>query len=182
MSGRTVLYLSASITNAPLNARLRAQLDELRFELVLPQEFAPLDRSHPTYPRAIYQRCIDEMERCDAALLLLDAFGVDCASEAGWLCARGKPLIGIAAQSLRFLQHWMVKGNLSAVISLDPVVHDAVLHDPILREVDARCVVDPADLGDAIAALVRGHQLQAAGQPARFAEPVRKPSIQGGQP
>ena len=132
------LYLSSSIANGPLNARLREYLPPPRFELVLPQEFSPVELAHPSYPRAIYQRCIDEMERCDGALLLLDAFGVDCASEAGWLCARNKPLIGIAVANLRFLQHWMVKGNLSAVICLDAHILEAVRKDPILSSLPRR--------------------------------------------
>ncbi len=175
MSGRLVIYLSASITNAPLNARLREELDDVRFELVLPQEFTPLERSHPTYPRAIYQRCIDEMERCDAGLLLLDAFGVDCASEAGWLCARGKPLIALATGSLRFLQHWMVKGNLTAVITTDRLIHAAVVGDPILGDLPARCLADGLALGDTLAELIRAHQLTT-----RTAAPAR--AAHGGQP
>lgn len=130
-------YLSAAIANAPLNLRLRQHLPSPRFEIVLPQEFTP-DVPHAELPRAIYQRCIDEMERCDAGLLLLDAFGVDCASEAGWFAARQKPLIGLAQGSARFLQHWMVKGNLSCVVCLDPILFEEVRTDPILRSVPAR--------------------------------------------
>src|SRR5690242_18996259 len=94
------------------------------------------------------------MERCDAALLLLDAFGVDCASEAGWLCARGKPLIGVTGTGLRFTQHWMVKGNLTAVVGIDPVVHQAVLDDPILGELDVRLLRGWSELVDAIRDIV----------------------------
>lgn len=152
--GRLVIYLSASLANGPLNTRLRQALPEGDFELVLPQEFAPVHRAHPEYPRAIYQRCIDEMERCDAGLLLLDAFGVDCASEAGWLCARGTPLVGLAGTSLRFLQHWMVKGNLSSVITTDVDVDAAVASDPILGGLPRRRVADWTQIGGALSALV----------------------------
>lgn len=151
---RLVIYLSASIANGPLNARLRTALPATRFELVLPQEFAPVQRAHLDYPRAIYERCIEEMSRCDAGLLLLDAFGVDCASEAGWLCARGTPLIGLAGGSLRFLQHWMVKGNLSGVVCTDPAVAAAIAEDPILRSVPRRDVEDWQQIGSALAALI----------------------------
>lgn len=138
MSARPIrIYLSASIANDALNLRLRQALGE-RFHLVLPQEFTPTDRSHRRFPRAIYQACIDEMEACDAGVLLLDAFGIDCASEAGWFAARGKPLIGIVQSNLRFLQHWMVKGNLTGMVSLDPIVAERVASDPILEELPAR--------------------------------------------
>jgi len=127
------LYLSASIANAPLNKKLRQHLPPGRFELILPQDFAPRDVDHPSYPRAIYERCIEEMERCDAGIILLDAFGVDSASEAGWFAAKKKPLIGIAVANCRFLRHWMVKGNLTSVICMDEVLFKVVKKDPVLR-------------------------------------------------
>jgi nucleoside 2-deoxyribosyltransferase len=165
---RTVLYLSASIANGPLNTRLREHLPESRFELILPQEFAPVAVSHPSYPRAIYERCIAEMERCDAGLILLDAFAVDCASEAGWFAARGKPLIGVAGGSLRFLQHWMVKGNLTGVISMDATVHQAIAADPILASCPARLCAGWPELGDAVATLLgERHDQRADGQDPR---------------
>jgi nucleoside 2-deoxyribosyltransferase len=130
------LYLSASIANAPVNARLRALLAPT-FELVLPQEFTP-DVEHVHLSRAIVTRCLDEMEACDAALVLLDALGIDCAMECGWLAARNKPLVAIAGSSLQFARHWMVKGTVRAVIALDRVVEQAVREDPILRHVLVR--------------------------------------------
>jgi nucleoside 2-deoxyribosyltransferase len=128
------LYLSASIANGPLNARLAEQLGRAGAELVLPQDFAP-DVPHAHLPRAIYQRCIDEMERCDAGLLLLDAYGIDCAFEAGWFAARGKPLVGLAQANLRFLQNWMVKGVLTGVATSSPTVAEALRRDPMLASI-----------------------------------------------
>lgn len=126
------IYLSASLANAPLNARLVSLLGE-GFSLVLPQQFTP-DVPHSALPRAIYQRCIDEMLACDAALLMLDSFAIDCAFEVGFLRAHGKPVVGVAAATTRFLQHWMIKGGLSAVLCLDPVIFEAVREDPIVGE------------------------------------------------
>ncbi len=148
------LYLSAAIANAPLNLRLRDHLPSARFELVLPQEFTP-SVPHAELPRAIYQRCIDEMDRCDAGLLLLDAFGIDCASEAGWLAARRKPLIGLAQGSARFLQNWMVKGNLSCVVCLDPLLFQEVRRDPILRSVPTELCAGYHELADALERIIR---------------------------
>jgi hypothetical protein len=74
------------------------------------------------------------MERCDAGILLLDAFGVDCGCEAGWFSARAKPLVGIAGSSCMFLQHWMVKGSVSGLVCLDATVFEQVRADPILRD------------------------------------------------
>jgi len=143
------LYLSAAIANAPLNRRLREYLPAPRFEVVLPQEFTP-DVPHADLPRAIYERCIEEMEKCDAGLLLLDAFGIDCASEAGWFAARGKPLIGVAQGTARFLQHWMVKGNLSCVVCLDGLLFEEVRKDPILKHLPVALCTSPHELADVI--------------------------------
>ena len=129
------LYLSASIANAALNRKLSDFLPRNRFELILPQEFTPVGIDHPLFPRAIYERCIEEIDRSDAGILLLDAFGVDCASEAGWFAARGKPLIGIAIANCRWLRHWMVKGNMTAVVCMDKVLFETVNSDPILKHI-----------------------------------------------
>ena len=138
----TRLYLSASVANAPLNAQLRAALAP-RFDLVLPQEFTP-NVPHGDLPKGIFDRCIDEMERCDAGLFLLDAYGVDCATEAGWFLAKRKPLVGIVQSNTRFLQNWMLKGALSHVLCLDPTVTEVVRADPILRHVPVTGVASGA--------------------------------------
>lgn len=169
------IYLSASIANDVLNLRLRQALGE-RFHLVLPQEFTPTDRSHRQFPRAIYQACIDEMEACDAGVLLLDAFGIDCASEAGWFAARDKPLIGIAQSNTRFLQHWMIKGNLTGVVSLDPLIAERVATDPILEHLPARSCDGWEGLPAAMLSLL--DQLRAPATPA----PRPLPHLDGGPP
>lgn len=135
---RSRLYLSASIANAPINARLRDALAP-RFDLVLPQELTP-NVEHVHLPRAIFDACIDEMERCDAAIVLLDALGVDCAMECGWLLARKKKVIGIAGSSVQFARHWMVKGTLTTIVTLDPLVAESCKTDPILGSVDVHVV------------------------------------------
>lgn len=153
-NGRFRLYLSASVANASVNLKLREHLPADRFEVVLPQEFAPTGLSHPRFPAEVYDRCIEEMERCDAGVLLLDAFGIDSASEAGWFAARGKPLVGVAAANTRFLRHWMVKGSLTGVACLDPAVLEAVRADPILRRVPARLAGSWRELPGALEALL----------------------------
>ena len=164
----TRLYLSASIANAALNVHLRTLLPSPRFELILPQEFTP-DVPHAALPRAIYERCIAEMERCDAGLLLLDAFGVDCASEAGWFAAKGKPLLGVAQSSTRFLQNWMVKGNLTGVVCLDPVLFAVAQRDSILRGGSVRLCEAPGDLGDHLETLLSSRIFEAAANAEPFA-------------
>ncbi len=123
------LYLSASIANATVNARLVGLLPA--YELILPQTFTP-DVPHAKLPRAIVERCLDAMRACDGAILLLDGFGVDCSFEVGFLLALGKPVVGVAAASTRFLQHWMVKGGLSGVVCLDEAVHAAAQGDSVI--------------------------------------------------
>ncbi len=144
------LYLSASIANAPLNAGLRRWFSAPRYELILPQEFTP-EVPHAELPRAIYERCLVEMERCDAGLLLLDAFGIDCAAEAGWFGARKKPLFAVASSSARFLQNWMVKGAISRVFCVDPALEEATRSDPILGTERVEQAASWAEIADRIA-------------------------------
>jgi nucleoside 2-deoxyribosyltransferase len=142
------LYLSAAIANAPINARLRDVLRP-RFELVLPQDFAP-KVSHDVLPRAIFDACIVEMESCAAAIVLLDALGIDCAMECGWLLARKKKVIGVAGSSIQFSRHWMVKGCLTHVMTLDAVVAKACAEDPILGTVPTELLPGWDALADAV--------------------------------
>lgn len=146
--GAPKLYLSAAIANAPVNARLR---DALRpdFELVLPQDFTP-QVSHDALPRAIFDACIVEMEGCAAAIVLLDALGIDCAMECGWLLARKKKVIGVAGSSVQFSRHWMVKGCLSKVVTLDPLVAETLREDPILGPVPTELLAGWGELAGAV--------------------------------
>jgi hypothetical protein len=143
------VYLSASLRNAAINERLRAALPRSRYTLILPQEFTP-SVPDAMLPRAIYDRCIEEMQACDCAMLLLDGFGLDCANEAGWLAARGKPLIGLTITSGWFLQHWMVKGSLSALITFEPALEPVLRADPILQRIPIERVAGWAHLAAAL--------------------------------
>ena len=124
------IYLSAAVSNSALNLELRGRLPADRYELVLPQEFTP-EIPHITLERAIYQLCIDEMERSAAGILLLDAFGIDCAMESGWYAANKKPLVGIANSTARFTSNWMVKGALTHFVTMQSALYEQVKDDNI---------------------------------------------------
>lgn len=145
----TRIYLSSSVANGPLNERLRRWLKVPEFELILPQEFTP-DVPHTHLPKAIFERCIDEMTRCDMGLLLLDAYGVDCAVEAGWFLAKQKPFIGLVVGNVRFLQNWMLKGALTGVICVGQDMAHSMQEDPILRAVQTVEVADWQQIGEGI--------------------------------
>ncbi|CAN5899887.1 hypothetical protein BH11GEM2_BH11GEM2_14180 [soil metagenome] len=162
---RICFYLSASLANAAINLKLRDSFPADRFEVILPQEFAPVGINHPRFPVEIYQKCVAEMLRCDAGLLLLDAFGIDCAWESGWFSGHGKPIIGIAASSTQFLRHWMVKGSLAAVICLDEVVFGAVSADPILGRVPTLRAESWTDLPKTLLSFLEPQVLTATGSP-----------------
>jgi nucleoside 2-deoxyribosyltransferase len=127
------IYLSASVGNAVLNRKLLEVLPADRFELVLPQDFTP-DVPHSALERGIYEQCIKEMERSAAGLLLLDAFGIDCAMESGWYAASRKPLIGVANATARFASNWMVKGALTHFVTLEPALYELMAGDKIFAE------------------------------------------------
>ena len=130
MSQPLPIYLSAAVANAALNIKLRDHLPADRFELILPQEFTP-QVPPMTLEREIYQRCITEMERSAAGLLLLDAFGIDCAMESGWYAANRKPLVGVANSTARFASNWMVKGALTHFATLEPALYHQMKDDKL---------------------------------------------------
>lgn len=131
-SEKTVIYLSASVANAPLNLKLRSFLPEDEFELVLPQEFTP-QVAHKELEREIFEQCIEQMERSSVGLLLLDAFAIDCAMESGWYHAHNKPLVGIANSTARWTNNWMVKGALTHCVTMEKELFPTMQADPVMK-------------------------------------------------
>ena len=113
------LYLSAAIANGPLNSAARGLSGRACSSPAGVHARVP----HADLPRAIYERCIEEMERCDAALFKLTR-SASTARKRGRLARREEEAAhrGICQKSARFLQHWMVKGNSrSRGVSRDPL-------------------------------------------------------------
>ena len=127
------VYISASIINSPINARIANILGKAGFQVYLPQQFCP-DVPHDTYPEAIFNKCVAAMRESDLGLLMLDSYGRDSSWEAGWFRSQNKLMVGLVVSNLRFLQDWMIKGGLSSTITVDAEIFHALNADPILSK------------------------------------------------
>jgi nucleoside 2-deoxyribosyltransferase len=146
------IYLSASISNSLNNAHLMAMFQEPEFLVHLPQKIVPRDLDHTRFPLDVYQQCIEMMEDSHVGLVLLDAFGRDCAWECGWYSARpDKALIAYVEASSLFLRDWMVKGGLDGLITPNPRLYQAALENPILSQKKLQLIPGPEALPAALA-------------------------------
>jgi len=100
------IYLAAPLfsqVQRQYNRRLADALASLvpRCEVILPQDFrvGPSGASFNDrrYLRALYRRCIEEIESCDAVVALLDGADADSgvAFEVGYARGRAKPVLGV---------------------------------------------------------------------------------------
>jgi len=100
------IYLAAPLfsqVQRQYNRRLAGALEALlpRSKVVLPQDFrvgpAHASFNDRRYLRALYRRCIEEIESCDAIVALLDGADADSgvAFEVGYARGRGKPVLGV---------------------------------------------------------------------------------------
>lgn len=147
------IYLSASISNSLNNAHLAALFPAQAFHIHLPQLIVPDQLNHTQFPLQVYQQCLDMMEDSQIGLVLLDAFGRDCAWETGWYSARpDKCLIAFVESSSLFLRDWMVKGGLNALITTNPRLYEVAQQNPILATKPLTLIQTERELPQAVQA------------------------------
>jgi len=157
------IYLSASISNSLNNAHLAGIFAPSEFHFHLPQLIVPDQLNHTEFPLHVYQQCLDMMEDSQIGLVLLDAFGRDCAWETGWYSARAdKCLIGFVQSSSIFLRDWMVKGGLDALVTTNPRLYEAAQENPILATKPLRLLQHESELPAALQALYTDWQQKQA--------------------
>ena len=151
------IYLSASISNSLNNAHLAALFPSNDFHIHLPQLIVPDQLNHTQFPLQVYQACLEMMEDSQIGLVLLDAFGRDCAWETGWYAARpDKCLIAYVESSSLFLRDWMVKGGLDALITPNPRLYQAACANPILATKPLTLIQEERELPQAVVAAYTG--------------------------
>ncbi|MFW6161927.1 MAG: nucleoside 2-deoxyribosyltransferase [Planctomycetota bacterium] len=97
-----VVYLAAPLFTQAERAWNRALADRLQRQVgctvILPQDFGPCDEAASEESHeAIFRRCLDGVDRCDALIAVLDGADADSgtAFEMGYAHALAKPLIGL---------------------------------------------------------------------------------------
>jgi len=147
------IYLSASISHALSNQYIADLFPKDQYHVYLPQNIVPDELNHTQFPLHVYQQCIDMMESSDIGLVLLDAFGRDCAWECGWYSARqDKCLIAFVQSSSLFLRDWMVKGGLDAWVTTNERLHQAAQANPLLSQKSIALIDNDHALPEAITA------------------------------
>ena len=127
------IYLSASISNELSNAHLADLFPSGAFKIYLPQKIVPTQLNDTQFPLTVYEKCIEMMKDSDICLLLLDAYGRDCAWEAGWYTAHPeKLLVAFVQASSIFLRDWMTKGGIDVLITTNPRLFTTCQKNPIL--------------------------------------------------
>lgn len=145
------IYISASISHALSNQHLADLFPVEQFEIFLPQKIVPDDLNHTQFPIKVYNGCIEMMEASDIGLVLLDAFGRDCAWECGWYSARtDKCLIAYVQSSSLFLRDWMVKGGLDAWVTSNERLYQAATENPLLSQKPLSKIQSESELPQAI--------------------------------
>lgn len=76
-----------------------------------------------------YEADIEGMKQSDI-LLVLPPYGRDCAWEIGWFCGKERPALAYVENHHEWLRDAMVKGGLTAIITNDIEVYNALLKDP----------------------------------------------------
>lgn len=156
LDGPLRIYFSASNANAPMNARIASRFAAAGMVPLLPHEIAPRNLSAEMYPREIYQQCLRMMESADAGLVVLDSYGNDSSWEVGWFQGRGKPVFGWVAATLRFTKDWMVKNGLTAVLTVDPDIAEALADARVLPAVPVILVSSAVVLRETVNRLCPG--------------------------
>lgn len=150
------IYLSASISNSLNNSHLASLFPVQHFHIHLPQRIVPDQLNHTEFPLQVYQQCLEMMKDSQIGLLLLDAFGRDCAWEAGWYAAQSdKCLIAFVESSSLFLRDWMVKGGLDALITTNPRLYTVSQQNPILATKPLTLIPSEQELPQAVEAAYR---------------------------
>lgn len=83
--------------------------------------------------QAAYQADFEGMQAADL-LLVLPPYGRDCAWEIGWFCGQQKIALAYAEAKGDWMADAMVKGGLTAIITNNSLLYEALLEDPSTRE------------------------------------------------
>ncbi|MBU0514775.1 MAG: nucleoside 2-deoxyribosyltransferase [Proteobacteria bacterium] len=127
----TRIYLAGplfTLAERRFNRELAAALESLGGTVILPQE-ADHDLDHAAQPEAIFRRCLDDLDRAQAVVAVLDGPDADAgtAFECGYCYARGVPVVGLRTD-LRGGAEPMINAMLRRAVThwfeVDPVGAD----------------------------------------------------------
>lgn len=128
------VYLSARISKDAheWNNTVASALDD-RFIVFKPHEVDIKNVSKDELDKCIYLTDLKAIIDSDIGLLL-PPYGRDCAWETG--CYRGfnKPIFVYIENETNWLNDWMVKGGISAIITSNSHTYEILMNDPIAKD------------------------------------------------
>jgi nucleoside 2-deoxyribosyltransferase len=129
------IYLAAPLfseAERAYNERIKAALEKAGFQVFLPQESCE-------GPEGIFQCCIENLKKCDAALAVFDGAQVDdgTAFECGVAHALGIPIVGLRTDFRRVGEHG-AEVNLMLSESTKKICRDVGEVIQVLKELSRR--------------------------------------------
>ncbi len=151
------LYISGSliaIVNVEHLVSVIENSNNNAIKFLIPHKITPGNLPHESFPLNVYTKCIEMMEQSDGCFVILDTYGRDSSWEMGWFKGRNKPIIGFVEKNTMFLQDWMVKGGLDAIITSSEMIYKVILKDPILKRKKLYKLSTLKELNDKILTIV----------------------------
>ncbi len=128
------VYLSARISKDAheWNNTVASALDD-RFLVFKPQEVDISNVNKNELDKYIYLADLQAMIDSDIGILL-PPYGRDCSWETGWYKGAAKPIFVYIENETNWLNDWMVKGGISAVITSNINTYEILMNDPIVKD------------------------------------------------
>lgn len=128
-NGQINVYLCARLSPAARewNALVADHLGN-RFNVFLPQDIDLSQATDVEFDKQAYDGCLVGMVESDI-LLVLPAYGRDCAWEIGWFCGQGKPAFAYVEQAGDWMRDAMVKGGLTAIFTNNEELYHQLQND-----------------------------------------------------
>ncbi|OGD63938.1 hypothetical protein A3A71_01885 [Candidatus Berkelbacteria bacterium RIFCSPLOWO2_01_FULL_50_28] len=102
-------------------------------EIFIPHHHNPYNLEHPKIPQPVVNTDINAMQEAHIGFALPE-FGNDCSFETGWFAGKNKPLVYFVNDQLHWLRDWMIKSNLTRIVTNNSQSYKTLKSDEILRD------------------------------------------------
>ncbi len=110
------IYVSGRTAHVAEHTSLKKFLEQnLNCEVFLPHDFVPNGIPKEKFPREVFLKCVEFMNKSDLIVANVGNYGKDTAWEIGYCHANGKPVIALAKTD-EHLADFMVKGAFDHVV------------------------------------------------------------------
>jgi hypothetical protein len=125
-------------------------------EIFIPHHHNPYNLQHPKIPQPVVDTDMSAMKNARIGFALPE-FGNDCAFETGWFVGQGKPLVYFVDNQVQWLRDWMIKGNLTCVVTNNPTTYSILSEDEIIRDKKVVLIKEMDELNQVILDTYQDH-------------------------